>query len=151
MSVYITSEEVRHELIDASFTRQSRDPGQPAPIFDTASYETAINPFLLKADNIYLSLTKKKELDVADIPTYAEGMTQEAIDMLTYYVWYRYFEKEATIATTQETADPKKQAAKYFEDKFKTIYNSISIFDLTNDTTTEPKTNSNIGLRSDWL
>jgi hypothetical protein len=86
MSTYITENDIRNDII-----RQQFKDGITGN-FDATAFTTEIEYYLNSADNKLIShVNGRPSVNIADIPTYADGMHQDLIDLMIYYVYYKFF------------------------------------------------------------
>ena len=138
MATYIENTVIKHALIKQSYM-------DDAGVFDQSAFETAIEQYLLDADSIYLSIIKKKGLTVADVPTFAEGMTRNAVDMLKHYVYYSWFDDNSvSVRDGDKVSNPNKSNAIHFEQHYNDALTSLTDFDILNDNTLESDSFSGI-------
>ncbi len=131
MSTYINEIEIRHALIKQQF---KTDTGQ----YDASAFTAEIDFYLSAADNKLVSLVNgRSSVDIADVPTYAEGMHQDLIDLLRYYVYFRFFDdRNITVFGVNATGDaksPHRTNSLHFEKHYAELFGQLSDYVLLND------------------
>ena len=144
MSIYIDESEIRHALIKQEYRDDS---GQ----YDSIDFSAGLEPYLLAADNKLVSLVNgRPNVDIADVPTYAEGMHQDLIDLLRYYVYYRFFDDKNIIVVginaSGDTKSPHRSNALHFEKHFAELMQGLSDYVLLNNPEDLEETQLGVGI-----
>ena len=144
MSTYIDEIEIRHALIKQQFLTDTRQ-------FDSAAFTAEIDFYLSAADNKLTSLVNgRSTVDIADVPTYAEGMHQDLIDLLRYYVYFRFFDDRNIVVVGVNANDkdgtPHRTNSLHFEKHFAELMQGLSDYVILNDSEELEDTQLGVGV-----
>jgi len=144
MSTYIDEIEIRHALIKQQFLT---DTGQ----YDSAAFTAEIDFYLNAADNKLVSLVNgRPTVDIADVPTYVDGMHQDLIDLLRYYVYFRFFDDRNIVVVGVNANDrdgtPHRTNSLHFEKHFAELMQGLSDYVLLNDSEDLEDTQLGVGV-----